>query len=354
MSDQILIINTGSTSIKYKLFGLNNLNLIKENYFENVKDYTDVLKNILREIGDLSDLKIIGHRVVHGGREFFKPVKIDQTVLNKLNELSYLAPLHNPYNLKGIQACLEFLPKVLNVAVFDTGFYKDLPLKSKVYGLPYDYYKKFGIQRFGFHGLSHEYVAQQAAEKLGKPYNKLKIISCHLGGGGSVTAIKDGQPVATSMGMTPLEGLLMMTRPGDIDSGVVLELLKIQHQSSPKKSVEELIDNLEELLNFKSGIKGLSDKDNYLELLQGVTFSEEKSKLAFDIFIQRIKKYIGAYFALLNGCDALVFTGAIGSGKPTTRQQVCKNMDFLNKTEVMVIETNEELQIARKVKDLVK
>jgi len=346
MSNQILVINSGSTSLKYKLFLEDNLEILQENDFQNIENHLEALKTALREIGDLSRIKVIGHRVVHGGRDFFNPIVVDQGILKRLEEYNYLAPLHNPYNLAGIKACQEYLPNIPNVAVFDTGFFKYLPEKAKIYAIPYEFYEKFGIQRFGFHGLSHQFVAEEAAKELRKPLARLKLITCHLGGGCSITAIDKGKPVDMSMGFTPLEGLVMMTRCGDIDAGVVLKLFGLDSNISNKSRIQKIND----LLNFESGIKGVSGHDDYLELLKAVTFGEEKAKLAFDLFIYRIKKYIGAYYAILNGCDALIFTGAIGAGKPITRKKICQDMKILDGIKILAIETNEEIQIARNVK----
>ena len=311
MSKQILAINCGSTSLKYKLFDFDNLELIKENNFQHLKSHSQALKQALREIGDLSEIVAVGHRVVHGGREFMDPKIVNEEVLFGIESHSHLAPLHNPYNLEGIRACQEYLPNIPNVAVFDTAFFKDIPGKAKIYALPYEFYEK-GIQRFGFHGISHQFASQYAAEKLKKPIKKLKLITCHLGGGCSIAAVYKGKAVDISVGFTPLEGLVMNTRPGDLDPGAILYLIRNYGFD---------LNKLEEILNYQSGIKGLSGYNNFLELLKNIN-KDKKARLAFEIFVYRIKKYIGAYCAILNGIDAFVFTGAIGAGSTLTRKKV--------------------------------
>jgi len=337
-----LIINAGSTSLKYELFESNSLTTIKEGNFQNITSHEQTLKQALRKIGDLRDIKAIGHRVVHGGPVFFKPTKITDTVLKKLEEFNHLAPLHNPANIAGIRACQKYLPQIPNIACFDTAFFKDLPNKAKIYALPMELHKKKKIQRYGFHGLSHQYVALEAAKKLQKPIEETKLITIHLGGGSGVAAIKNGKAVDTSMGFTPLEGLVMMTRGGDIDPGIILHLLKNKSREEVKK-----------ILNRKSGIKGLSGYINYLNFLKAVKRGVPKAKLAFDIYIYRIQKYIGAYFAVLGGIDGLVFTGQIGSGEAITRDSVCEGLKkILKDVKVMAIPTDEEKMIAEKINNL--
>jgi acetate kinase len=339
MVEKILVFNFGSTSLKYKLFDLETLDLIKENNYQGVTDKVEVLKNVLREIGNLNEIRAIGHRVVHGGSEFYQPTLVDKDNISKLAQYNSLAALHNPNNLAGIEVCLDYLPKVVNYAVFDTAFYKNLPPESRLYSLPQEIAQENNFYRFGFHGLSHKYVATKACQDLKKDFKKAKIISCHLGGGASITAIKNGQPIETSMGYTPMEGLMMMTRSGDIDPGIVLAL-------ADKLGVE----NTTNLLNTKSGIYGISGIDNYLELLKQKNLGNFNASLAFKMFINRIKQYVGAYYALLNGCDILILTGMIGSGRPETREAILEEMDFLKKTKVLALVTDEEYQIASEVK----
>ena len=243
---QILVFNLGSTSLKYKIFSVNEerkLKLFKSGGFDNLGEgrkmsHDEAIRLVIRSIGNLTDIAIIGHRVVHGGNEFVVPTRIDQINLRLLEKYNRLAPLHNPYNLMGIKSCLTYFSTVPNVAVFDTAFFKTLPLKAKIYSIPFDYYKKFGIERFGFHGISHQYLAEIAAENIKKPLAKLNLITCHLGGGCSIAAVKNGQPVDISLGFTPLEGLVMMTRSGDLDPGVVLEIqdLLIKENAKNKES----------------------------------------------------------------------------------------------------------------------
>lgn len=341
MSKQILVINCGSSSLKYKLFDLESLKLIEESNFQHIKNHRDALKNVLREIGDLSKIAAVGHRVAYGGKEFRETRLVTKETLYKLERYNLLAPLHNPYNLEGVKICLEYLPEIPNFAVFDSAFFKDLPEKAKVYALPYEFYQE-GIERLGFHGISYQYALQAAAGKLKEPIKRIKIIACHLGGGSSICAIDKGKAVDVSLGFTPIEGLMMSSRCGDLDPGIILYLLKNKGMS---------LEKLEEILNYRSGIKGLSGCDNFLDLLK-VMRSERRAKLAFEIFVYRIKKYIGAYYAVLNGADALVFTGSIGAGSSFTRKKICQNLDILRNVAVFAIPSNEELVIASEVKFL--
>jgi len=335
-----LIINSGSFSFKYKLFN-EGFDLEKEGNVKTGNTTTEEkFKEALEEIGDTSEIKAIGHRVVHGGRKFTKPTKITPDNFKELEKYNTLAPLHNPYNLAGIQAAFNLLPDIPNIAVFDTAFYKNLPEYAKIYALPLKYYEN-GIQRFGFHGTSHKFVAEEAAKKLEKPLDQCNLITIHLGGGCSITAIKEGKAIDTSMGFTPLEGLVMGTRAGDIDAGIIIQILKEEKISG---------DDLDKLLNQESGIKGISGYDDFRDLLNGIEKGESNAKLAFDIFVYRIKKYIGAYFAILNHIDAIVFTGAIGSGKEITRNKIIEGMKILENVPSFAIETNEELAIAKEVK----
>ncbi|MCD6233258.1 acetate/propionate family kinase [bacterium] len=336
----IFIVNCGSQSIKWKLFQ-NTLSLEKEgkrNVFRS-RDFRKYLREELRKVLSYrKEINIIGHRVVHGGLKYRNPTIITQKVLQDLQQLSKYAPLHNPYNILGIKEARKFFPKVKQVAVFDTGFFAFLPQKASYYPLPKEILKKYGFQRLGFHGISHEYAAREAAKEVKKPFERLKIITCHLGGGMSISAIKNGRAVETSMGFTPLEGLMMMTRAGDIDAGIVLGLCK---RLSPKKT--------EKILNFDSGVVSIAGTKDMLEILDKARKGNKKAKFALEIFSYRIKKYIGAYFAVLGNCDVLVFTGMIGWGSRKVRSMICKELSFLNKTRVLSIAPNEELAIARKL-----
>ena len=339
----ILVLNCGSQSIKWKLFD-KNLGLIKQGGVDikSAKKYRHFLIQELKKIKQsYKEIKVIGHRVVHGGPEFREPIKIISASLKQLEKYKYLASLHNPFNILGIKIAQKVFPKISQFAVFDTGFFKDLPEKSRTYPLPKSLRKKYFIQKYGFHGTSHKYVAKKASRKLKKPFNKLKIITCHLGGGASITAIKNGKAIDTSMGFTPLQGLVMMTRHGDIDPGLVLYLSK-----------KIGIKKLDEILNKKSGIKGICGLSDMRHVLTAIQKGNQKAKLALDIYVYSIQKYIGSYFAILNGCDILVFTGAIGSGSKKIRNMICKDLNILKNTKILAIETSEELAIAQKIRNL--
>jgi acetate kinase len=339
----LLILNCGSQSIKYKLFQ-RDFRLVKrgEKMVGDKKDYRRLLIEELKELKEFKGrIKKICHRVVHGGNKFKDPVKVTKKVLKNLKKCNEFAPLHNPYNILGIEISSKMFPRSQEIAVFDTGFYKDLPKKAFLYPIPEKLRKKYGLRRFGFHGISHEYAARQGAEIINRPFNNLKIISCHLGGGASITAIKSGKAIDTSMGFTPLEGLVMMTRPGDIDPGILLKIGK-----------EMPFQELDDILNNFSGVKGICGLSDMKDVLKAIKKGNKKAKSALDIFVYRIQKYIGSYFALLNGCDLLIFTGAIGAGSSKIRKMVVDNLNILRKTKILAIETDEELQIAKKSKNL--
>ncbi|MFH1582905.1 MAG: acetate/propionate family kinase [Candidatus Falkowbacteria bacterium] len=345
----ILVINSGSTSIKYKLFA-DNEEEIKQGNIDNVTDHQAALKQVLRDVGGLQNLKAVGHRVVHGGHKFSKPLLINQNNFLELEQFNNLAPLHNPYNLAGIKAAIGYLPQIKQVAVFDTAFYANLPEISRLYALPAEISERYKIYRYGFHGTSHKYVMQESAKLLKTEINKINLISCHLGGGWSITAIKNGQPIDTSMGLTPLEGLVMMTRAGDIDPGIIFKLL----EEMPEEINQDKAARVYNLLNKQSGIKGLAGVNNFRELLKMVSLGNKEANLAFDLSINRLVKYIGAYWTELEGkAQAIIFTGAIGAGNPMTRNQVMKKIKCLGKLTMLAIETNEELMIAREVKELI-
>ena len=334
----ILILNCGSQSIKWKIFD-SELKVVKEGS-RAVFDQDDFQKLLEEDLTKISAMGIttVGHRVVHGKDIFRKPIEIDENNIKKLELLNHLAPLHNPFNVLGIKICQNIFKDIPQIAVFDTEFFEDLPEVSFTYALPEEIVKEFGFRRYGFHGISHEYVAKKAAGIIKKPFSTLKIITCHLGGGSSITAIKGGRAVDTSMGFTPMQGLVMMTRAGDMDFGIVLELVR-----------EFNLDKTNEILNQESGIKGICGESDMLKVLERVKAGDVKAKLAFDVFVYSIKKYIGSYFAILGGCDILVFTGSIGSGLEITRDEICKDLSILKKTKVLAIETDEELAIAQKL-----
>ncbi|HAJ56747.1 MAG TPA: acetate kinase [Candidatus Omnitrophica bacterium] len=369
---KILVINSGSSSIKYRLFeirtnGRKNSSryvILSKGLIERIGQEGSGVKNhkqgiqILLDglvsgpdakIGDHNEICAIGHRVVHGGVEFKKPTIITDDVISKIRECFELAPLHNPANFSGIEACKELLPHVKQVAVFDTAFHQSLPEYAYIYGLPYEYYEKYNLRKFGFHGTSHQYVAHEAARQLKKPLSKLKLITCHLGNGCSITAVRFGKSVDTSMGFTPLEGLVMGTRCGDIDPASVIFLA-----DKEKISLEEI----DRVLNYKSGLKGISGVSNDMrEIKKAAKQGNKRAKLALDIFVYRIKKYIGSYIAAMGGVDGIVFTAGIGENELDIRARVVKGLfDFLDekKVKVMAIATNEELMIAKQTFQLIK
>ena len=341
---KVLVINSGSSSIKYKLFRMPQEKLISRGIIEHIgekgsqiKDHYTGLKTIL---GKINHVEVIGHRVVHGAEGFKRPVLINKSVIRKIKQCCALAPLHNPANLTGILACKTLLPGIKQVAVFDTAFHQTLPDYAYIYGLPYEYYKRFGIRKYGFHGTSHEYVAHEAARILRRPVHKLKIITCHLGNGCSITAVYNGKSIDTSMGFTPLEGLIMGTRCGDIDPALVTYIMR-------KKKFN--ITQIDGILNKASGLRGISGVSNDMRILNKRSIAgDERSRLAIDIFIYRIRKYIGAYTAIMSGCDALVFTAGIGEHQKRIRDRICLDIfSFLKKKpKVLVIPTDEELMIA--------
>jgi len=349
---KILTINSGSSSIKYQLFEMPRQRIVKKGMIDKigergskVKNHQEGIRNILSSI---SDVKAVGHRVVHGADKFRKPILINKRVISKIKECAKLAPLHNPSNLTGILSCKKLLKKVPQVAVFDTAFYQSLPDFVYMYGLPYEYYKRFGIRKYGFHGTSHEYIAQEAARRLRRPLNKLRLITCHLGNGCSITAIKAGKSVDTSMGFTPLEGLLMGTRTGDLDPAVVIYL-----QRKLKISLEKITD----ILNKKSGLQGISGISNDMrKLKKAARKGNRRARLAIEMFVYRIRKYIGAYIAALGGLDAIIFTAGIGENHAQIRKKITQGLfTYLkSKPKILVIPTNEELMIAKQAYNLIR
>ncbi len=399
---KILVLNSGSSSVKYQLIEMEGEEVICKGIVERigkadaivryrpagrpekrevrpVADHTDAINAVLAMlldpeigvIGDKSEIAAVGHRTVHGGEEFASSVRIDEQVLQTIRDCSVFAPLHNPHNLRGIEVCMELLPGTPQVAVFDTAFHQTMPPTAYLYALPYSLYRKFKVRRYGFHGTSHRYVAHKAAEVLGRPIEELKIITCHLGNGASVAAVKHGRSVDTSMGFTPLEGLVMGTRCGDIDPALVLYIMEREGLSP---------EEMDELLNKRSGMLGLTELSHDMrEIEEKAREGDERCNLALDIYCHRIKKYIGAYAAVMGGVDAVVFTGGVGEKSDVVRRRVCRDMEFLGivfdedanmrhvpwarvkpasphistgPTKVLVIPTNEELVIARDTRDL--
>jgi len=348
---KILVINCGSSSIKYKIFDMPGEQLVSKGLIEHIgekgsviQDHYTGLKIILEKN---NQVEVVGHRVVHGAEKFSKPVVINNEVIRDIKACSTLAPLHNPANLTGILACKKLLPGIKQVAIFDTAFHQTLPEYAYIYGLPYAYYKRFGIRKYGFHGTSHHYVAEEAARILKRPIQRLKIITCHLGNGCSITAVNKGGSIDTSMGFTPLEGLIMGTRCGDIDPAVVTFLMRKLKCDAAK---------IDELLNKSSGLRGISGISNDMRLLENKYRYNKRARLAIDIFVYRIKKYIGAYTAIMGGCDALIFTAGIGENQKNIRNKICKGLFSYQKKKprVLIIRTNEELMIARQVYNLIR
>lgn len=393
----ILVINCGSSSIKYQLFDIGDSckliakgmadriglssgwSVIHKPYGQNevvlerpLPDHRTALQVIGQtlispEYGVIDDVKEIGgvgHRVVHGGEKFTNAILIDEAVLEAIRENVKLAPLHNPPNIVGIEVCRHVLPGVPNVAVFDTAIHQTVPKKAYLYGLPKDLYEKHGIRKYGFHGVSHGYVAQQAAMLMNKPFEKSKIITCHLGNGCSIAAFLHGRSIDTSMGLTPLEGVVMGTRCGDLDPAVVLYLVEMLGLS---------LQETNDLLNKNSGLKGLCGMSDMRDIIKLAEQGDSNARTAIDVFVYRIQKYIGAYTAALNGADAIVFTAGIGENSPYIRQEILSKFDYLglnidntknkcnepifstpdSKVFAMTIQTNEELVIARQTHEII-
>ena len=396
---KILVLNCGSSSIKYKLYemttkevlaqgGIEKLGLpdsflkfkmpdgSKKTIEKNMPEHTvgvqlifDTLTNPEYScIKSLSEIDAVGHRRVHGGEKFNTSVVITPEVIEQMKACTDLAPLHNPANLKGVAAVSAILPNVPQVGVFDTAFHQTMPAHAYMYALPYEYYTQYGVRRYGFHGTSHRYVSRRACEFLGIDYEKTKIITVHVGGGGSITAIKDGKSIDTSMGLTPVEGLVMGTRSGDVDLGAITYLMDKLGLS---------VADLNTIINKKSGVLGVSGVSSDMrDIEDAIAKGNERAKLALDMFEYRLLKYIGAYTAALNGVDLIVFTGGIGENQVITREYICKGLNYLgvkfnkelnaktrgeeveistpdSKVRVVVIPTDEELTIATDTMNLV-
>lgn len=336
----ILVLNIGSTSIKYKVFEKPSLRIVESVSVSGFSNFGKKLESIFKDLKKYS-FDLIGHRVVHGGGVYHQPTRITEDSLKTLTHLQNLAPLHNPFNLKGIHFARIAFPNAQHVAVFDTGFFHHLPQYAQQYAIPASFYQKYGIKKFGFHGISHEYALIIAAQRLHKKPHELNLITCHLGGGSSITAIKKGVAIDTSMGFTPLEGIPMGTRPGSLDPGIILELLmNKKYKLSPEK--------LFYLLNHSSGLKGICGKDDFREII-ALRTKNKAARLAFDMFIYHIQKQIGAFYAVLGSVSAVVFTGSIGSGKSITRNAVTKKLPFLKTIPILSIKTDEEYMIAKKI-----
>lgn len=388
---KVIAINAGSSSLKFQLFEMPSEEVITKGLIERIglndavfnisfngekiKEVTEIpdhevavtiLLNKLTELGiiaSLDEIDGIGHRVVHGGEEFADSALITDEVIEKINELSELAPLHNPANLTGIRAFQQVLPDVPAVAVFDTAFHQTMPESAYLYSLPYEYYEKYGIRKYGFHGTSHKYVSERAAEMLGRPIDQLRLISCHLGNGASIAAIEGGKSIDTSMGFTPLAGVTMGTRSGNIDPALIPFIMEKTDQSA---------DEVLQVLNKKSGLLGISGFSSDLrDITEQAEAGNDRAELALSVFAENIHKYIGSYASGMNGVDAIIFTAGIGENSEVVRARVLKGLEFmgvywdptLNKisgeesfinyphspVKVMVIPTNEEVMIARDV-----
>ena len=390
---KILVINAGSSSMKFQLYDMENENVCAKGSVQeigekhamfsyetqkgkqpvtevDIKNYTQAVNKIFEtlfdeELGvirDKNEISAVGHRIVHGGEAFSNSVLIDDEVLEVLKDNIELAPLHNPANIMAVEACRAYVPNAAMVGVFDTAFHQSIPPKAYLYALPFEAYKKYKIRKYGFHGSSHKYSATYAAQKLGKKLSGLKIICCHLGNGSSVAAIKDGKSIDTSMGFTPLEGLVMGTRSGSIDPTVVQYLIN---------KMDITVDEAIEYLNKKSGVLGISGvSSDFREIEDDADRGNERAKLALDIFCYRVRKYIGAYIAVMGGVDVIIFTAGIGENSPRVRRMIIGDMDCFgikldqdkNNTReeiisapesdavIMVVHTNEELLIARETK----
>ena len=397
---KILVLNCGSSSLKYQLIDMSNEEALCVGLVERIgiegsilkqekdgvegklvveqpmKNHQDAIKLVLDALVDstyggvkeMSEIEAVGHRVVHGGEKFASSVVITDEVKAAIEECVELAPLHNPANIMGIEACEAILPGVPMVAVFDTAFHQTMPKASYLYGLPHELYTKYGVRRYGFHGTSHKYVSQRAAEMLGKNIEDTKIVTCHLGNGASIAAINGGKCVDTSMGFTPLEGLIMGTRCGDIDAAILPFLME-------KEGLDA--KGLSDLMNKKSGVYGMTGISSDFRDIEGAAANgDEKAQVALDAYAQRVKKYIGAYAAEMNGVDAVVFTAGVGENGIDMRKAIASNMEFLgmnfdeeankvrgketvistadSKVKILLIPTNEELMIARDTVALVK
>lgn len=394
----VLVINCGSSSLKFQLINSESEQVLAKGLCERIgidgsltyqpeggekvksdkamPTHTEAIQFVIDALTDadtgvvksLDEIGAVGHRVVHGGEKFASSVVITDEVKAAIEECNDLAPLHNPANLIGINACQKLMPGTPMVAVFDTAFHQTMPEKAYMYGLPYEYYDKYKVRRYGFHGTSHSFVSKRAAELAGKPYDQVKTIVCHLGNGASICAVENGKSVDTSMGLTPLEGLVMGTRSGDIDPAI-LEFI------SKKEGLD--IAGLMNMLNKKSGVFGLSNNlsSDFRDLEEGANSGNEQARVALEVFAYRVAKYVGSYAAAMNGVDVIAFTAGIGENSGTVRSAVAKYLGYLgieineeangkrgeeitistpdSKVLVMVIPTNEELAIARETVALV-
>lgn len=395
---KVLVINCGSSSLKYQLIDMTNEAALAQGLVERIgiegsiltqkvegrekyiieqpmKDHQEAISLVLNAlvdkengvIADMSEISAVGHRVVHGGENYAESVLIDEKVMAALEECVKLAPLHNPPNITGINACKALMPNTPMVAVFDTAFHQSMPDKAYMYALPYELYEKHGVRRYGMHGTSHRFVSAKVAELMGKKMEDLKIITCHLGNGASCAAVKNGKSVDTSMGFTPLEGLVMGTRCGDIDPAIVPFVMKAENLTGPE---------VDTLMNKKSGVLGLSGvSSDFRDIEKAENEGNDRARLALDVFYYRVRKYIGAYAAAMGGVDCVVFTAGLGENSIDARKIICEDLGFLgikideeknnvrgkntlistddSAVKVFVVPTNEELMIAKDTMEIV-
>ena len=395
---KILVLNCGSSSVKYKLIDSSTKEVLAEGGVEKIglddsflkfklpdgtketikvsmPDHKEAIRQIAKVLTDpekgviksFDEIEAVGHRVVHGMEYFNKSVLITPEVVERVKECYPVAPLHNPAHITGIEAVTELMPSTPQVAVFDTAFHQTMPAKAYMYALPYEMYEKYGVRRYGFHGTSHRYVARRVCEFLGVPYDKQKIITCHIGNGGSITAVKDGKSIDTSMGLTPTEGLMMGTRSGDVDPGALVYLMERLNLDA---------EGVMKLVNKQSGVLGVSGISNDMrDIENAIAKGDEKARLAMEMYEYRILKYIGAYAAVLEGPDIIVFTGGVGENQTGTREKICRQLEWMgvrfdaeankvrgeeveistpdSKIKVVVIPTDEELMIAQDTAEIV-
>lgn len=397
---KVLVINAGSSSLKYQLIDISSERLLAKGLCERIGfedsvhkyarpdgidqeavlslhnhvEAIDAMLTLLTDpengvIKSMDEIKAIGHRVVHGGEAFNESTLIDDKVLEVLRQCIDLAPIHNPANIMGIEACRQEMPDIPMIGVFDTAFHQTMPAKAYMYALPYELYTKYGIRKYGFHGTSHRFVTKRAAVMLGKPLKELKLVSCHLGNGASICAVKYGESIDTSMGFTPLSGLAMGTRSGTIDPALISFIMDKEEMS---------IEETTKFLNRKSGVLGISGiSSDFRDLLRASKTGDERAKLAIEVFAYRVKKYVAEYIGIMNGADAVIFTAGIGENNNLVRKLVTDEMGFLgiecdpaknisdtgremdistddSKVRVLVIPTNEEMEIALEVKRILK
>jgi len=394
---KILVVNCGSSSIKYQFINMTDESVLAKGLVErigmegsvlthqpggkdkvvltaDIKNHSIGIKMVLEALTDnehgviksMKEISAIGHRVVHGAEKFADSVLITPAVMDALEECIEMAPLHNPPNILGINACAELMPGVPQVGVFDTAFHQTMPKHAFLYGIPFEAYEKYGLRRYGFHGTSHRYVSQQAAEMMGQHLTNLRIITCHLGNGASLAAVKHGKSIDTSMGFTPLEGLVMGTRCGEIDPAIIPFLMKKENMTP---------DQIDNYLNKKSGVLGLSGiSSDFRDIEDAAKDGNERAGLALEVFAYKVRKYIGGYVAAMGGVDAIVFTAGLGENSVSMRDLICNGLEYLgtridpvknnvrgkaqeisadgSKVKIFVIPTNEELVIARDTKEI--